>query len=132
MAERTFSLAEADAFLLDARPAIDELIRLRADLTAAVDAHEQGDESVPLADLKGMEARLSEVLDAFRVQGVEVKGWAPLLLDFPAPPDGGTLLCWLEGEDAVGWYHDARHGFAGRRPIEELGPERPFRAERLE
>lgn len=120
MAARMFSLAEADAFLAEIRPAVDELVRLRADLTSAVHAHETGDESVPLADVKGMEARLSELLDGFRVQGVELKGWAPLLLDFPASPDGEVLLCWIEGEDRIGWFHTARHGFAGRRPIEEI------------
>lgn len=117
---RTFTAEEAGSLLADLRPAIDELICLRADLTAAVQAHEEGDESVPLADLKGMEARLSELLDGFRVSGVEVKGWAPLLLDFPMQPDGAVLLCWLEGEDAIGWFHDARQGFAGRRIIDEL------------
>lgn len=118
MTARTFSPTEARDLLRELRPSIDELIGLRADLTEAVHAHEQGEESVPLADLKGMEARLSELLDGFRVQGVDVKGWAPLLLDFPLQPDGEVLLCWLEGEPSIAWYHDARHGFAGRRPLE--------------
>ncbi|MBI2169930.1 MAG: DUF2203 domain-containing protein [Actinobacteria bacterium] len=120
MGDAVFSRAEADALLVELRSAIDELIALRADLTAAVHAHEEGDESVPLADLKGMDARLAEVLDLFRVHGVDVKGWAPLLLDFPLAPDGAILLCWLEGEDQIGWYHDARQGFAGRRRLDDL------------
>src|SRR5487761_1133026 len=28
-----------------------------------------------------------------------------------------VLLCWLEGESALSWYHKAAHGFAGRRRI---------------
>ena len=115
-----FSLEEALALLAELRPAIDDLIVLRAELTSAVGAHEAGDESVPLADLKGMEARLSELLDGFRRHGVEVKGWAPLLLDFPMAPAGENLLCWLEGEEGIRWYHAARHGFAGRRPLDDL------------
>ncbi|HLG01007.1 MAG TPA: DUF2203 domain-containing protein [Acidimicrobiia bacterium] len=118
MTERVFSLDEARAVLDELRGQIAEVVELRADLTVAVAAHEHGDESTPLADLKGMEARLSEVLDGFRARGLEVKGWAPLLLDFPMEPDGAVLLCWLEGEDAIGWYHEAAHGFAGRRPLD--------------
>lgn len=120
MTDRVFSLEEARAVLDDLRGQIAEIVELRAELTTAVAAHENGDESTPLADLKGMEARLSELLDGFRSLGLEVKGWAPLLLDFPMEPDGGVLLCWLEGEDAIGWYHEAAHGFAGRRPLDRL------------
>jgi hypothetical protein len=28
-----------------------------------------------------------------------------------------VLMCWLEGEQELCWYHDARYGFAGRRPV---------------
>jgi hypothetical protein len=27
------------------------------------------------------------------------------------------LLCWLENEDTIGWWHLPEHGFAGRRPL---------------
>lgn len=120
MGDRVFSVGEANALIDEARPRIDELIALRAELTLAVHAHEVGDASVPLADVKGMEARLSELLDAFRGWGVEVKGWAPLLFDFPMEPDGANLLCWLEGETSITWYHDAAHGFAGRRSLADV------------
>jgi hypothetical protein len=50
--------------------------------------------------------------------GVEVKGLAPLLLDFPAEFDGvPVLLCWLEGEQRLDWYHRLDLGFAGRRRL---------------
>lgn len=104
--------------LAEIRPDLDEIVRLRADLTEAVHAHNQGDESPPLADIKAMEARLAELMDAVGARGVEVKGWAPLLLDFPSTLAGReVLLCWLEGETELGWYHDLAHGFAGRRRL---------------
>ena len=54
----------------------------------------------------------------FSAEGLDLKGIAPLLLDFPAELDGDTvLLCWLEGERELRWYHKPEHGFAGRRPI---------------
>jgi len=47
-----------------------------------------------------------------------VKGFAPLLLDFPGEHDGEPVLwCWVEGEADIRWYHRADCGFAGRRPI---------------
>ncbi len=50
-----------------------------------------------------------------------MKGLEPALVDFPAlAADGVVLLCWREGEDRIGWYHDPDAGFAGRRPLEGL------------
>jgi phosphopentomutase len=43
------------------------------------------------------------------------------LIDFPAlTPSGETyLLCWLDGEDAIEWWHWPDAGFAGRTPLSE-------------
>jgi Uncharacterized conserved protein (DUF2203) len=44
-------------------------------------------------------------------------------VDFPATLNGETvLLCWLEGEHELSWYHKPEHGFAGRRIIPVPGP----------
>jgi Uncharacterized conserved protein (DUF2203) len=62
-------------------------------------------------------------LTRFPEQGLDVKGVAPLLVDFPAWLNGETvLLCRLEGEHELGWYHKPEHGFAGRRVIPVPGP----------
>jgi hypothetical protein len=40
------------------------------------------------------------------------------LLDFPSVRDGREIyLCWQEGEDAIGFWHEPDAGFAGRRPL---------------
>ena len=40
------------------------------------------------------------------------------LLDFPSVLDGRAIyLCWQADEPEVGFWHDRRAGFAGRRPI---------------
>lgn len=71
-----------------------------------------------LPEAKAYQARLSELLGWLESAGLELKGIAPLLLDFPAEMDGEpVLLCWLEGERELGWYHKLAHGFAGRRPL---------------
>ena len=41
-----------------------------------------------LAELKAAQARLDELMTRVQSRGVELKGWAPLLLDFPAQLDG--------------------------------------------
>jgi hypothetical protein len=42
------------------------------------------------------------------------------LIDFPSLRDGREVyLCWEEGEDAIGYWHDLDAGFAGRRPLED-------------
>ena len=67
---------------------------------------------------------MSELADRLQAMGLQIKGFAPLLLDFPMRHDGREiLLCWLEGERELGWYHDAELGFAGRRPLTDLDPD---------
>jgi Uncharacterized conserved protein (DUF2203) len=41
------------------------------------------------------------------------------LCDFPYDLPSGrvVMLCWLEGEDDLGWWHFPDEGFAGRKPL---------------
>ena len=114
----TFTIDEARAALASLLELADELVEVRAELT------EQRVDAGPgsLADLKGLEARLADLLDRIVGLGVEVKGWAPLLVDFPVVHDDRVVLvCWLEGDRELGWYHELEHGFAGRRRLSHLG-----------
>lgn len=122
--DRTFTLEEAKALLPEIVATAEELIPLRADLVAGARGQREGDPQVNLADVKGMEARLSDLLDQLRRHGLEVKGWAPLLIDLPVTVGGRVVLaCWLEGDQGLDWYHDREDGFAGRRRLAELiGP----------
>ena len=44
------------------------------------------------------------------------------LVDFPALTNGRQVwLCWRLGDDAVEWWHEMDAGFAGRRPLIDLG-----------
>jgi len=118
--ERLFTVDEARAVLADAQRSIAAFIDLRAefaelrwtlehDPTAAVGG---------IAELKALEARLDTHLSPFRDRGVQVKGFAPLLLDFPATRDGQpVLLCWLEGEPDLAWWHPTELGLMGRRRL---------------
>ncbi len=115
-----FTVAEARQVLADLRPLLDELIRVRADAAELAAAGRGGPPTSlgGLPELKAAEARLDELMTAVQETGVELKGFAPLLLDFPAELDGvPVLLCWLEGDEEIGWYHRADLGFLGRRRL---------------
>jgi hypothetical protein len=115
-----FSVPEARAALVELRPLLDEFVRVRADtaeLAGAVRASEPTSLG-GLPELKAAEARLNELLSQLGTHDVEVKGVAPLLLDWPSVLDGvPVLLCWLEGEPDVAWFHRLELGFLGRRPL---------------
>jgi hypothetical protein len=122
---RVFTLGEARGLVPEILSRAAELVAVRADLVELQIALARGVPSPlgALPEAKGLEARLSELLSWFPEQGLDVKGVAPLLVDFPATLNGETvLLCWLEGEHELGWYHKPEHGFAGRRVIPVPGP----------
>jgi hypothetical protein len=113
-----FTLEEARAELGKLLPRISELLEVRADL-AELRADLAAGRPSPhggLADAKALEARLFAELESFADAGAQVKGFAPLLLDYPGERDGEKVLwCWVEGEPDIEWYHRAECGFAGRR-----------------
>jgi hypothetical protein len=114
------NLAEAQAALDSVRPMLAELIELRADL-AELSADLVRDGASPLggrAEAKALEARLFAHLERVAATGAQVKGYSPLLLDFPGELAGRPVLwCWLEGDDEINWYHREDCGFAGRRRV---------------
>lgn len=116
-----FTVDEAAAELDRLLPVLDEIVALRADaaeLAAAVGTHGRSTSLGGVPELKAAQARLDELLTAVQQTGAELKGVAPLLVDFASELDGvDVLLCWLEGDRVLGWYHRLDLGFAGRRPL---------------
>lgn len=114
------TINEAREQLASIMPQLDELIGLRADL-AEIQADLNAGSASPhggLADAKALEARLYGHLERIAAKGVQIKGYAPLLLDFPGELDGVPVLwCWLEGDSTIDWYHRQDCGFAGRRRL---------------
>ncbi len=112
------TVADAHALVPELLELTDEAIRVRAELTEAAHA------AVPpaRADVKALEASFADLLDRVVGLGVQLKGWAPILVDVPVVVDGReVLVCWLEGDRELAWYHEVDHGFAGRRPLSDLG-----------
>ncbi len=116
-----FSVDEAVAELQRLLPVLDEIVALRADAAELAAAAARGGPPTSLGslpELKAAQARLDELLTRVQQTGADLKGLAPLLVDFPSELDGtAVLLCWLEGDRSLGWYHRVDLGFAGRRPL---------------
>lgn len=116
-----FTVSAARDKLTEIRPLLDEFVVLRADSTelgAAVSGATGPTRLGGIPEFKAVQARMDEVITEIQASGVDIKGFAPLLLDFPAELDGNSvLLCWLEGDAELTWYHRLDLGFAGRRPL---------------
>jgi hypothetical protein len=115
-----FTLDQSQRELRRLRPLLDELVVVRADVVELAAALNAGEPSAlgGLPEWKAAEARLNELMTEVQQTGVELKGLAPLLIDFPSDLDGvPVLLCWLEGEARLDWYHRRSLGFAGRRRL---------------
>ena len=109
-----FDVDSARAELANLRPVLDEIVAVRAE-AAEIAASLQPDGVVTalggLPELKAAQARLDELMTTVQQTGAELKGFAPLLVDFPAEFDGvPVLLCWLEGDAELSWYHRGRPG----------------------
>ena len=106
---RHWTLDEATAALPDVRAKVQQLRQL---LRSRPAANGQG------ARLDDEIARLVGELEA---DGIVVRDPERGLIDFPAESASGEtyLLCWLDGEDAIEWWHWPDAGFAGRTPIDE-------------
>jgi len=106
---RHWTLEEAIAALPEVR---EQVRRLRELVRARPTANGQG---------ARLDSEIASILEALDADGIIVRDAERGLVDFPAlTPSGATyLLCWLDGEDAIGWWHWPDAGFAGRTPIDE-------------
>lgn len=115
-----YTVAQARQSLAELLPLLDEIVALRADTAELAAAVTKGTASSlgGTPEFKAAQARLDELVTTLSGEDLQLKGLAPLLLDFPSELDGiPVLLCWLEGDRELGWYHRLDLGFAGRRPL---------------
>jgi hypothetical protein len=124
--ERHYSLEEASALL----PRVAELIpRMREarDRLGDREAREALSEAGPTNGGGHPGRTVSEGFLELRDLMAELRGLEVVLrdlnrglLDFPSLRDGREIyLCWQEGEDAIGFWHEPETGFAGRKPLDD-------------
>ena len=121
---RIWTLDEANGAL----PEVAELVRRLRTLAGATRQRRERTRGNGAASGNGQTphagdapAELRVVLDDLTERGIVVRDPERGLIDFPArsPTGRDYLLCFLDGEDAIGWWHWPDAGFAGRTPIAE-------------
>ena len=132
MEHRQFTLEEANALVpwleetfqrltgmrqeqTDAQTRLDELLKHRGSngSSSSNEAMQQAQGNVDrLARL--MEERFQDIL----AEGIIVRDVATGLVDFPSQRDGREVfLCWIRGEEVIGFWHETDRGFAHRQPL---------------
>jgi hypothetical protein len=132
VADRHFTVEEANALLPTVQPLVQRMVDDRLRLGDALERRE-GLAEITGSNGGGFHPRfpagidteveqaaesIKECVEELTALGVQVKDLDTGLLDFPSYRDGEeVLLCWQLGEDAVEWWHTLEGGFAGRRPL---------------
>jgi hypothetical protein len=133
MAERYFTLEEANELLEQVRPVAESLVSHRRAFTVTAARRARlstrisgnGGDFDPQEPRK-LDAQLEAEAEAVAAAvgqleqlGVLVKDLDRGLVDFPALREGEeVLLCWQVGEGEIGFWHGVDEGFAGRKPLE--------------
>ena len=125
---RHFSLEEANAAiswvearlatLRDARERLDDE-EARAALTEAGPTNGGGSPGRVVSEAF---LALRGALLELQAQEIILRDLERGLIDFPSLRNGEEVyLCWVEGEDEIGFWHELDAGFAGRQPLDDDG-----------
>ena len=113
-----------------ALPGVRERVQRIRELVA--EARERGERAsgnghAPSTNGKGgagdpRDDELRALVDELQRDGIILRDVDRGLVDFPAQSPSGRdyLLCWLDGEEAIEWWHWPDAGFAGRTPLSRL------------
>jgi hypothetical protein len=123
---RRWTIAEAAAALPEVRATVRRIRELVAAARVHAEDHGGGD-GAPVSGnghgpkVRGDDRELRALLGEMERRGIIVRDPERGLIDFPAEaPSGRTyLLCYLDGEDAIEWWHWPEDGFPGRTPLSE-------------
>ena len=124
---REWTLPEATAELPRVRRIVQRIRELVATARERAAHPGGGNGTKPSSNGHGPKARadgeqeLQALIEELTAEGIVVRDPARGLIDFPARSATGRpyLLCWLDGEDAIAWWHWPDAGFAGRTPLSE-------------
>ncbi len=115
--ERTFQGAmEAHGRLQELRQRLTEIQRERLRRNGTFDR--QDELNTTQSRVQEIEAEINEILREISAEGIIVRDVARGLVDFPSVRDGREVyLCWVRGEDTIGFWHDTNRGFDHRQPL---------------
>ena len=139
---RLFTVDQANACLPLVRSIVADMVQLARDLLERrqrLDQLSRGRKlqkgNVYSEELEQMEEELEKDLERLNgyaaeltALGVEPKGAAEGLVDFPCTMDGKlSYLCWKYNEPEILYWHDLEAGFAGRQPLTaNVGSQEPL------
>jgi hypothetical protein len=130
--ERTFTLEQANAAVVELRPVVERMVEHGRRLAAAQQRQRElvtriagnGGDMQP-SDLRELAETIQREADAVAAcaesidaAGAQIKSLEEGLLDFPSEREGEiVLLCWKLGEQEIEYWHGVDEGFAGRKPL---------------
>jgi hypothetical protein len=132
LAERVFTVEEANEALVSLRPVAERMVEARRQFLAAERRLEEVGRAVAgnggglsVEEASGLQRQEEErgieiaaCIQAITDAGAQVKDLDQGLLDFPSQRDGeDVLLCWRVGEGEIRFWHGVDEGFSGRKPL---------------
>lgn len=127
---RIFTVAEANAALVDLAPRVERLRAIRGEAQRLHDLLEvlwrRLEDGEPVLSiigerqraLDGLSQEFGRLVDEVDATGVVLRDLDMGLVDFPARVRGLPIfLCWRAGETRVAYWHGPTEGYAGRKPI---------------
>ena len=122
--ERHYTVDEANAALDDVVELLDLLRAAHARLTdeeareALAEAGPTNGGGEPGRTVSEGFLALRDGLEQLQAREVVLRDLDRGLVDFPAVLDGREVyLCWEQGEEDIGFWHDLDAGHAGRQPL---------------
>jgi hypothetical protein len=129
---RLFTLAEANALLVELIPRLQDLAQCKRGLDAVHDTllriTPKERANGHRLEVIGLEHQMERLVDCLaqgirdlEAMGIAIKDIDEGIIDFPSLYHGRVIyLCFRLGEERIGFWHEISTGFSGRRPISEI------------
>jgi len=125
MAQKFFTVEEANAILPRVRVMVEEMMLLRAEAMAMrpdvwpiLEKAVNNGGSSKAGELFVIFSRFQKLFKELHAMGCELKGLENGLIDFLSMRDGQKVyLCWRYNEPEIAYWHHLDAGFAGRQPL---------------
>jgi hypothetical protein len=134
---RLFTVNEANALLPTVRPLVEGILenlrRLKAKTETVIrdqgldpDAPQLMSQLKENSEIAQFVTQIKALVEEIHSHGCMCKGVEQGLLDFPCMLGSEVVfLCWQYGEANVSHWHRVEDGYAGRRPLLDVGDDKP-------